>query len=63
MSLYDYKESMDLAARDYGFYPLIMAAMRKADDINACRLRSAWPDIWIELKQRYNAPGGIIEGD
>ena len=63
MSRYDYEISQELAAKDYPFYALIMAAMRRADTDNAELLRSAWPQIWYELKERYNAPGGVISGE
>ncbi len=63
MSLYDYKTSQQIAARDEPFYALIMAAMRKADDENLPKLRAAWPDVWKELHGRYHARGGILEGE
>lgn len=60
MSLFDYKISQQLAADDVPFYALIMAAMRKADTRNLDLLAQAWPGVWDELQQRYNAPGGLI---
>jgi hypothetical protein len=30
---------------------------------NTERLRAAFPGVWDELKARYQAPGGVIEGD
>jgi hypothetical protein len=59
---YAYEESKRLAAEG-DFYPLLMAAMRCADSENAAQLRLAFPDVWAELQARYNAPGGVIEGD
>lgn len=61
MSYYDYKQSRK--ASEYGFYSLIMAAMRNADDINMAKLKAAWPNIFEELKARYNAPGGVLDTD
>jgi hypothetical protein len=58
MSLYDYKTSQKIAAEDYLFYALIMAAMRQADTNNVIKLKSAFPDTWAELERRYHAPGG-----
>ncbi|MBA7539995.1 hypothetical protein ES705_32284 [subsurface metagenome] len=58
MSLEDYRASMRLS--DEPFYALIMAAMRRADTDNAEKLKAAWPRVWEELQQRYNAPGGCI---
>jgi len=60
MSLFDYHKSLELVAEDVPFYALIMAAMRKADTDNERFLRDAWPEIWDELKARYNSPGGKI---
>lgn len=63
MSLYDYRSSLKILREDYLFYALIMAAMRRADTDNLNRLKIAFPDTWNELKERYNAPGGIIKSD
>jgi len=63
MSLYDYRVGQQIAAQDYPFYALIQAAMRKADTDNQIRLASAFPEVWDELQQRYNAPGGLMPGE
>lgn len=63
MSLYGYRESLVIASNDWGFYALIMAAMRKADSNNAQLLEWAWPEVWKELQARFNAPGGILPGE
>ena len=63
MSLYGYRESLELAKNDVGFYALIMAAMRKADTDNVEKLKRAWPEVWEELKARYHAPGGMLPED
>ena len=63
VSLYEYQQSKKIAAEDYPFYALIMAAMRQADSINAALLRAAWPNEWMELLERYNASGGLLEGE
>jgi len=63
MSLYEYEESKVVGQSDPSFYALIMAAMRKADSDNASRLRAVWPDVWKELQERYNAPGGVLPGE
>jgi hypothetical protein len=63
MSRHDYIESRVIAEQDHGFYALIMAAMRKADTVNSFRLKEAFPDTWMELQQRYNAPGGYLDGE
>lgn len=63
MSLYDYQQSQIIYATDVPFYSLIMAAMRQADPINLSKLKQAFPDIHEEFKERYNAPGGLIQAD
>lgn len=60
VSHYDYEVSKELAAADYPFYALVMAAMRKADSDNAAKLAAAFPDTAAELRARYNAPGGFL---
>ncbi|MHB1172824.1 MAG: hypothetical protein ACYCZY_10110 [Lacisediminihabitans sp.] len=63
MSYYDYKASQQIAAEDPPFYALIMAAARKADSDNLMLLRAAWPATIAELQERYNAPGGFLDGE
>lgn len=67
MSYRDYAQSRDLEEivyrLDFSFDAIIMTAMRKADDDNAKALRKAFPHQWYELLERYNAPGGRLEGD
>lgn len=63
MSRYDYEASKRIAAADWPFYALVMAAMRQADTENLAKLRAAWPEVWAELEQRYHAPGGVLPGD
>lgn len=60
MSYHEYVTSRRLDAQDLPFYALIMAAMRKCDAENGAKLRAAWPTVWLELVERYNAPGGIL---
>jgi hypothetical protein len=63
MSLHEYEVSLNISARDYPFYALIMAAFRKADSDNLGKLRCAFPLTWNEFIERYNAPGGLLEGE
>jgi len=63
MSLHTYLASQDRALTTAPFYALIMAAMRRADDKNLAKLKLAWPDVWVELKARYDAPGGLLDGE
>jgi hypothetical protein len=63
MSLHEYAISRELAERDLPFFALVMAAMRRADTVNAERLRAAFPDVWAELQARYDAPGARLPGD
>ena len=63
MSLYAYKVAQAISAEDPPFYALIQAAMRKADTQNLELLTQAFPLVRIELMARYNAPGGLLEGE
>ncbi len=63
MSYYDYKASQKIDVEQYPFYALIMAAMRRADSDNIVLLRSAFPEVWAELEERYHAPGGLLKAE
>ena len=63
MSLYDYQAGQLIEAEGYPFYALIQAAMRQADSTNIEKLRWAFPEVHAELQARYNAPGGLLEGE
>ena len=63
MSHYDYKTSLQIAAKDYPFYAIIMAALLQADTDNLYKLRSVFPQAWEELSKRYHAPGGLLEDE
>ena len=60
MSLHDYETSARLERQGVAFYALVMAAMRRADSSNLDRLRRAFPEVHEELRNRYNAPGGLL---
>jgi hypothetical protein len=63
MSLHEYKEGLEITAKDPPFYALIQAAMRKADTYNLGLLKVCWPKTWLELRERYNAPGGKLQSE
>lgn len=69
MGLYEYlgsqKVDAEIESLTIGspFYTLIMAAFRRADTSNRVLLRQSFPEIWDELRQRYNAPGGALNQD
>ena len=67
MSLYDYKKGQELdvycVENRSPFYSILQCLMRKADSNNEEKLKNSFPAIWEELFQRYNAPGGRLEGD
>jgi hypothetical protein len=63
MSLHEYRCSRELADADPPFYALVMAAMRRADTGNLAKLTAAYPDVYVELQARYNAPGGRLPTD
>ena len=61
MSRYDYRLSLNIAARGESFNALLFALMRCADTPNTEKLKEMWPDEWEELSLRYHAPGGFLE--
>ncbi len=63
MSYHDYRESQRIALEGYSFYAIVMAAMRQADTANTELLMGAFPQVYAELLQRYQAPGGLLEGE
>lgn len=63
MSHYDYEMSKYASAHNYPFYALIMAAIRQADTDNLEKIKEAWPEVYQEFVNRYNAPGGILSTD
>lgn len=60
MSRYDYEMSKKIEAQDYPFEALVMAAARKADTHNMAALSKAFPETVAELRERFNAPGGLL---
>ena len=62
MSHYDYKWARRICLEDPPFYGLIQAAMRRADTANLERLKCAFPEVYKELMDRYNSPGGSLNG-
>ena len=63
MSLYDYEKSKEISKDDPPFATLIMSAIRKADTINSMRLKAVFPEIYDELQERYDSPGGLLNGE
>lgn len=63
VSHFDYKMSQKISAEDFPFYALIMAAIRQADSDNLEALKEAFPETYHELRERYNAPGGLLPGE
>lgn len=61
MSRKDYLDSQKI--EQFSFEAIIMGFMRIADSENLAFLRSKYPEIYQELKARYNAPGGYLEGE
>jgi len=60
MSYQEYTLGREISAKDYPFYALIQAAMRQADSRNLQKLKRVFPEIFRELKVRYDAPGGLL---
>jgi hypothetical protein len=54
-------ESVAMGGDGNAFYALLMAAMRQADTDNLNALKLAFPLVYDELMQRFNAPGGVLK--
>lgn len=63
MGIHEYKHARRLTQKDRPFYGLIMAAMKRADTVNANKLRLAFPDTYSELQARYDAPMGYLPAE
>jgi len=58
-----YQTGARLARADVDFYALVIAAMMRADTVNAAKLRAAFPELWGETQARYDAPGGLLPSE
>jgi hypothetical protein len=56
-------EAIALNSHGNAFYSLLQAAMRVADSDNMELLRRCWSDVYEEMMERYNAPGGLLPGE
>ena len=63
MGYQDYKTSITIVSKGYSFYSIIMAAMRRADELNLGRLKRLWPDVYDEWKRRNKTPEGKLTQD
>jgi hypothetical protein len=63
VSLFDYRQSIEIAKLNPSFAAIIMAAIRQADSFNLVSLRCTFPELFEEMHQRYHAPGGILPTD
>jgi hypothetical protein len=63
MTLHDYELSKHISTRGYAWYAMLMALIRDADTDNLAKIEREWPDVVAEFRARYNAPGGLLEGD
>ena len=61
--LYAYRKGLEIEREGYPFDAIIQAAMRKADSTNLVALRTAFPHEYADLRARYDAPGGLLEGE
>ena len=61
LNLIDYLVGRELYYADLPFTALIVAAISKADDENARKLRAAWPEICETTQKRYWAPAAVLD--
>ena len=62
MGYLDYRQAEELVAQRWSFAGLILAAMFLATDNNLEKLKTVWPDRWIEFQQR-SGNGGFLPGE
>ena len=48
---------------NYSFYALLIATIRQADSENLNKLEYVFPEVVLEFRERYNAPGGKLKDD
>ena len=66
MTYYEYEVGKKLEKMELPFYGIIQGAMRRAaaeSDENLEMSKGCFPEVWNDLKKRYNAPGGKLEED
>ena len=63
LNLIDYNIARALYSADLPFSALIAAAGLRADTANTHKLQGMFPELLVDLQKRYDAPGGLIEGD
>jgi len=67
MGLNEYEKGRELELyclqHDIGFYAVIQCALRMADTNNLATLEIGFGPELEELRQRYHAPGGILESE
>ena len=63
MSAYDYDVSLAMSLEDPPFASLLMSMIRKGDTVNRAKIKAAWPNIWKEFWDRYEAAGGLLPSD
>jgi hypothetical protein len=61
MSFDNYILSIDISVMP--LEAILMAYMRKADYVDLHFMINKYPNIYEELKTRYTAPGGKLEGE
>lgn len=63
VGLHAYNSAKNDIPADVPFYALIAAAVSRADTYNLDALDRAFPGVVDEVRARYNAPGGVLDGD
>lgn len=59
LSWHSYLASKEVERRDFPFYAIIVAAMKKADDDNLRALKHVFPGLFEQALERYNQPMGM----
>lgn len=63
IGLHAYRASTDPYLAAVPWHALLAALIRGADSDNFAALESVFPEDVAEMRLRYNAPGGLLEGE
>ena len=59
----DRSVARQIVINGHSFNGLLAALVRRADTMNLLHIRNQWPTFVEQFIERYNAPGGKLEGE
>lgn len=63
LSDYLWSRQLDSHLDRIPYFALVMLLMRRSDSDNLAALARAFPAVFQELQERYDAPAGVLESD